>query len=178
MDRIVVIGTSGTGKSSLARRIGKLLDTPVVELDALYHLPGWQSRPDDEFRELALEATAGDHWIVDGNYSQSREVVWPRAHMVIWLDYPRWLAMSRVIHRTLKRSITREELWNGNREPFSNLLSLDPEKSIIVWTWTTHGRRRQQYEDMVEDPQWAHIDFRRLSHPRELKPLIEELRNS
>jgi adenylate kinase family enzyme len=88
MDRIVVIGTSGTGKSTLARRLGRLLDLPVVEMDSLYHLPDSQSRPDDEFRVMSLEATAGDRWIVDGNYSQSRDVVWPKAEMVIWLDYP------------------------------------------------------------------------------------------
>ncbi len=175
MARIVVIGTSGTGKSTLARRIGEMLDLPVVEMDALHHMPGWQERPEDEFRQMIIEATKGPRWVVDGNYSKSRDVVWPRAQMVIWLDYPRWRTMSRVIRRTVRRVISREELWHGNREPLSNLWSLDPEKSIIAWAWTTHASRRQRYERMLEDPRWSHIDFRRVRRPGDLPMVLAEL---
>lgn len=175
MDRIVVIGTSGTGKSTLARKIGATLNLPVVEMDALHHMEGWEIRPDDEFRALAADATKGARWVVDGNYSQNRDVIWPKAEMVIWLDYPLWLTMGRVVRRTVRRAVTREELWHGNKEPLSNLLSLDPKKSIIAWAWTTHAPRRQRYEEMLEDPRWSHIDFRRVRRPRQAARVLDEL---
>lgn len=175
MDRIAVVGTSGTGKSTLARRIGELLDLPVVELDALHHLPGWQTRPDEDFRAMVAAATGGDSWVCDGNYSKARDVIWPRCQMVIWLDYPRWLAMNRVVRRTIRRTVTRQELWNGNREPLSNLWRLDPQRSIIAWTWTTHNRRREELEREINDPRWSHIEFRRLTHPSQVEALLSEL---
>ncbi len=172
MERIVVIGTSGSGKSTLARRIGDRLNLPVIELDALHHLPGWEVRPVDEFRELVDRATVGRRWVVDGNYSATRDIVWARAQVVIWLDYPRWRSMARVIRRTVWRAATREELWHGNREPWSNFVSLDPERSIIAWTWTTHADRRRRYAEMIEDPAWDHLEFRRLTHPSQIGPLM------
>ncbi len=79
-------------------------------------------------------ATEGPGWVVDGNYSVVRDVVWAKADAVVWFDLPYVTVLARVVRRTVRRSLTREELWNGNREPFSNLWSLDPKKSIIAWT--------------------------------------------
>lgn len=174
-DRIVVIGTSGSGKSTVARRIGDRLGMPVVELDALHHLPGWEPRPVEEFRGLVAEAIAGHRWVVDGNYTIVRDLVWPRTQTVLWLDYPRRIVMSRVVRRSLRRVVTRQELWHGLYERWGNLLSLEPEKSIIVWAWTTYHDRRRRYLAATEDPAWDHIQFVRLGHPRQADRLISGL---
>lgn len=175
VSRIVVVGTSGAGKSTAARRIGERLGLDWIELDALFHLPGWEQRPDEEFRALVAEATAGDAWVVDGNYAVVRDIVWSRAHVVVWLDYARRRVMSRVVCRTLRRLATRELLWEKVTEPWSNVLSLDPARSIIAWAWTTYGERRRRYARLVEDPAFAHVQFHRVTHPRDLGRVIELL---
>ena len=85
--RTVVIGSSGAGKTTLAQQLGSTLGHPVVQLDALYWAPAWKPRADTEFQRLVDEATSGDRWVVDGNYAGVRDVVWPRASTIIWLDF-------------------------------------------------------------------------------------------
>jgi adenylate kinase family enzyme len=173
--RIVVIGTSGSGKSTVARRLGERLGLDVVELDSMFHLPGWNQRPEEEFRSLVAEATAGEAWVVDGNYATVRDITWSRADVVVWLDYARWRVMTRVIRRTLKRLVTRELLWGKVREPWANVLSLDPQRSIIAWAWTTYSHRRLRYGRLIEDPAYAHIDFCRVRRPTELEGTLGRL---
>ena len=138
------------------------LGAPHVELDSIYHQPGWTPLGDEEFRERVGEATARDRWVVDGNYSVVHDIVWRSADTIVWLDLPYATVLSRTIRRTVRRTATREELWNGNREPFSNLWSLNPEKSIIAWAATRHGVYRRRYTEAEGDPRWAHLRFVRL----------------
>lgn len=175
MDRVVVIGTSGSGKSTFARTLAESFDLPLVELDAIHWMPGWEERPTEHFLEMVDAATSGERWVVDGNYSKARDVVWPRADTVIWLDYPRRVVMGRIVRRTLFRMITREALWNGNRERLSNLFSRDPMKNIVIWSWTTYERRRLEYSSIVDEPAWAHLDLIRVGSPREAGALIRKL---
>lgn len=127
MKRISVIGSSGSGKSTMARRLETAFDLPVLELDSIYHQEDWEPLPDDEFRDRVSEFVSGDGWIVDGNYTSHgvAQLVWPRADTVVWMDPPRRTVMARVVRRSLRRAITRQELWNGNRERWSNLFSRD-----------------------------------------------------
>ena len=133
-----------------------------MELDAIYHQPGWTQLPEEEFRSRVDLATAPDSWVVDGNYSAVRDVVWTKADTVVWFDLPYLVVLTRTVRRTLRRTVTREELWNGNREPFSNLWSLDPEKSIIAWAATRHGRYRRRYSAAESDARWSGLHFVRL----------------
>ena len=143
MQRVSVVGNSGSGKTSLARELAAAMDVPLLELDSTFHLPGWTDLPVDEFRARVSEFIRGDGWIVDGNYSAVRLLVWARADTVVWVDPPHPVVMARVVRRTLRRVVTREELWNGNREPWSNVSSLDPKRSIVAWSWT----QRRKYRD-------------------------------
>ena len=111
---------------------------PFVELDAVYWQPGWTPLPGEQFRRRVDELTAGSGWVVDGNRSAVRDLDWRRADTVVWLDPPRWTVLQRVVGRTVWRTVTRQELWNSNREPLTGLVRLDPEKSIIRWAWTRH----------------------------------------
>jgi adenylate kinase family enzyme len=162
--RVVVGGVSGSGKSTLARALAALLDAPHVELDAYFHGPGWTERSDEEFVASVTAATAGDRWVVDGNYSRCRDAWWDRATDFVWLDYPRHVATLRTVRRTARRLATREELWNGNREQWRNLLD---SGHPIRWSWTQHPGSRAKYEATTADPRWSHLRVTRLRSPKE-----------
>ncbi len=166
MRRVAVVGNSGSGKSMLATRLARRLGVAHVELDSIFHLAGWRELSADDFRTAVLAATAAAGWVVDGNYSAVRDLVWDRADTVVWLDLPRPLVMRRITWRTLMRMITRRRLWNGNRESLRNLFSTDPERSIILWAWIKHAEYRARYADAMVDPRWSHLRFVRLTSAR------------
>ena len=159
MLRVSVVGNSGSGKTSLARELAAAMDVPLLELDSIFHLPGWTELPPEEFRARVSEFARGDAWVVDGNYSTVRLLVWARADTVVWVDPPHPVVMARVVRRTLRRVVTREELWNGNREPWSNIFSVDPARSIVAWSWTQRHKYRDRYSAAMTDPEWAHVEF-------------------
>jgi len=162
--RIVVVGTSGSGKTTFARRLAAGLGIPHVELDALHWEPEWTEASDEVLRARVAEATAQDAWVVDGNYSRVRGILWPRASAVIWLDYPLRTILTRVLLRTLRRVFTREELWNGNRERFFR--SVFGRESIIRWALRTYRTRRREYPALFARPEYAHLSVVRLRSPR------------
>jgi adenylate kinase family enzyme len=153
MHRILVVGASGSGKSTVARFLAARLGVPWVELDAIYHGADWAPRP--TFTEDVDTATRGVAWVVDGNYAPVRELLWSRADAVVWLDLPRWLVEWRVVRRSLARWVMRTELWNGNREA-SPLGWLDPGHPVR-WSWTKHAEYRVRYAARFTDPAWAHL---------------------
>jgi adenylate kinase family enzyme len=173
VERVSVVGNSGSGKTTLALAIGAALDAPALELDSVFHLPGWAELPPEQFRAAVSAFVAGGRWVVDGNYTQVQDLVWARADTVVWLDYPRWLVMRQLIGRTLRRLVGRQPLWNGNRELWRNLASLDPTRSIIAWAWTRHSVYREQYGAAVAiHPE---LTFVRLCSPAEAKSLVARL---
>ena len=145
LQRISIVGVPGSGKSTTGRALAELLDAPFNELDSVFHRPGWTRLAVPEFQVAVGRLVAEDRWVVDGNYSDVRDLVWARADTIIWLDRPRVLATARVLRRTLRRVSRREELWNGNRERWTNLLRRDPERNIVLWAWTKHPMYRRQY---------------------------------
>ena len=95
----------------------------MLELDGVFHQPGWTELPMKEFRRRVSEfVTESDGWVVDGNYSTVRDLVWGRADTVVWFDLPRYEVMRRLSWRTARRGVLRMELWNGNRETLRKLL--------------------------------------------------------
>src|SRR4051812_9560953 len=107
MKRVSVVGNSGSGKSTFARSLADKIGATCLDLDAIFHLPDWQELPPDEFRARVDEATAGESWVIDGNYTVVRSIVWARADTVVWLDFPRSLIMRRVVTRTFRRAVRR-----------------------------------------------------------------------
>lgn len=172
MRRVSVVGVSGAGKSTLARQLAHTLGVPHVELDGIYHQPNWTPLDPEEFAQKVREVAAGPAWVIDGNYSSIRYIVWARADTVVVLDLPRWRVMSQLLARTLRRAITGEELWNGNREHLRNLVSRDPERNILLWSWTTHAKNRRRYRDPARDPRWSALTFRRVRSRREAQALV------
>ena len=147
---------------------------PHLELDSVFHQPGWEPLPLDEFQRAVAARAAEDGWVIDGNYSAVQPIVWARADTVVWLDPPRRTVMRQVIWRTLRRAVTRQELWNGNREPLTNFLSLVPEKSIISWAWHNHAKYRARYGAAPADPANAHLTFIRLTSRRDVSRFLAD----
>lgn len=175
-NRIAVIGATGSGKTTLAQRLGDILDLPVIELDALHWMPGWTEKPWPEIRTDLDRMTRQDRWITDGNYSQVRDLIWPRADTIIWLDYPFLSIFLRLFIRTLKRVFLKVELWNGNRERFrENFLSRD---SLFVWLVTSFPKPRKNYPLAFQEPQHAHLQVLRFTHPRQTERWMKTLKQS
>lgn len=175
MRRVVVVGTSGTGKSTLARALAERIGAAWLELDAVHHLPGWEPSTTAEFRAAVSEFLAiHDRWVVDGNYGAVRDLLWTAADTAVWLDLSRARTMWRVTTRSLRRVLTREELWNGNREEWRNLLAWDPERSIVRWAWTTHGERRERFPIELREPRWQPLAVHRLRTPSEVARFLED----
>lgn len=180
MERVVVLGTSGSGKTTVARELAGLLDLPYLELDSIFHQDGWGATPGHVFQDQVRAFVSAPRWVVDGNYTSHgmREVLWPSADTFVWLDLPRRAVMRRVVTRTLRRVITREELWDGVTEPWSNLYSTDPEKNIMVWAWTTFEHNRAKYEMRMEDGSWSHAEVHRLVSPRDVDRFLSSARQT
>jgi adenylate kinase family enzyme len=150
MNRIVVLGTSGSGKTTLARELARRLSIPHIELDALYWEPNWTEAPRPLFRARVEQAVQQDRWVLDGNYRSVRDIVWPRADTIVWLDYSMSVVFSRVFVRTMQRCWTRQELWSGNRERFWTQF-FTADDSILVWVITSWRKHRRDYPKALRE---------------------------
>jgi energy-coupling factor transporter ATP-binding protein EcfA2 len=174
--RIAVIGATGSGKTTLTQQLGILLNLNVIELDALHWMQGWTEAPWEEMRARLDALTCQDHWITDGNYGQVRDLIWPRADTIIWLDYPLLMVFVRLFIRTIQRVFLKIELWNGNRERFKdNFFSRD---SLFLWLISTHLQHKKKYPIALQEPQHAHLQVIRFKHPRQTALWIESLHES
>lgn len=176
IQRIHVTGNSGSGKSTVAARIAQRLGVPHIELDAINWQAGWTALETEPFRARVADATAGQGWVVDGNYSEVRSTFRPRCQVVLFLDIPLWLSLARLFRRSFQRSLGRQELWNGNREDLWNVFF--SRDSLIGYTLSTHKRRRADYEYSRRDPANQHITFLRLKNQQQIEQFIASLPQS
>lgn len=166
VERINVIGTSGSGKSTFARRLAGILDLPYVEMDRLYWGPNWSEPSDAEFLPRVETATAADRWVLDGNYSRTTPIKWRRVQLVVWLDlsFPR--TVSRVIGRCLRRSWSGTELWPGTGNVETLAKSFLSRDSIILWAITSYRRNRARYGRLFTSGEYPAVHFIRLRSPQ------------
>ena len=171
-----MVGTTGSGKTTLARALAAVLGCTHVELDALFWGPGWSMAELPVFRSRVASVVAGDGWVVDGGYSDVRDLVWARADTVVWLDYPLAVTLSRLLRRIAARIRDGTELWpgTGNRETIRNqVFSRDP----LVWfAIRTHHGRRRRIAAMLARPEYAHLVVHRFRQPREADEWLETQR--
>ncbi|MBD2120744.1 AAA family ATPase [Trichocoleus sp. FACHB-262] len=172
MQRISVVGTTGSGKTTLARHISQRLNIPHVELDALHWNPNWSESATDVFCSRVAEALSGDRWVVDGNYSEVRNLTWSSADTLVWLDLPFSTTFGRLLRRTVRRVVTQEELWSGNRETLTKALSQD---SILLWLFRTYHKRRREYPVLLQQPEYAHLKIIHLRSPQVAQTWLKEL---
>jgi adenylate kinase family enzyme len=155
-----------------ARLLADRLGLPYVELDALNHGPGWVEATPEELRAKVAPIVAQDAWVIDGSYrSKLGSMIHERADTIVWLDLPIRVWLPRLARRTLRRMVTREELWNGNRERVRDLFE---RPNIFEWAFASHRRNRRTFEASVA----RHADARlvRLRSPREVREYLGSLR--
>lgn len=174
MKRVIVIGSSCSGKTTLARHLAEILGFEQIELDALHWGPDWSMPATGSFRSAVEERICGDYWVVDGNYSVVRDIVWSKATDAIWLNYPFYIVFSRAVVRTMKRIISREVLYNGNRESFRRAFL--SRGSILLWIIRTFRRRRKGYRALFAADVFPNLCLIELRRPRDARRLLASLR--
>ncbi|MCK6842352.1 AAA family ATPase [Enterobacter roggenkampii] len=176
--KINVIGTSGSGKSTLAKQIATALSIPCIEMDRLYWQANWQGTPDDEFQaKLAQALQASPDWVIDGNYNRTRPVKWRNVDVVVWVDYGFTRTLWQAVTRAMKRAWHKHELWpgTGNKESFRR--AFFSRESIIIWTIKTWRNNRTRYEADLQNPQYSHIRFVRITRREQVETLIASLKS-
>ncbi|MEN0111858.1 MAG: AAA family ATPase [Planctomycetota bacterium] len=163
-DRVAVVGSPGSGKTTLARRLAAEHGLRHVELDSVFFQPGtWEPRPTAEFRDEVARAVAEPRWVMDGNYRVARDLIWPRATTVVWLDYSLTVCFTRLLRRTIRRCWTREVLPHGARETWRT--SFASGDSILLYLLRMHAVRRQKTAEALALPEFAGIDIVRVARP-------------
>lgn len=131
-------GAAGSGKTTLAALVARVLRVPHIEIDGLFHGPGWTVR--ESFESDVAEFVARPAWVTEYQYAIVRDRLTDRIDLLIWLDLPRPVVMRQVTLRTLRRRLLRERLWPAsNVEPPLHTFFADPEH-IVRWAWNTHDR--------------------------------------
>jgi adenylate kinase family enzyme len=140
----VIASASGCGKTTVGRALAARLGVPFVELDALNHGPGWTEATAAELRARVAPIVATDGWVIDGGYRRKLgDLVLEGADTVVWLDLPRREWVPRLVRRTIRRIVTREELWGGNHETVRDgFLRRD---GLLRFAWRNYARRRATY---------------------------------
>lgn len=162
--RVLFYGVTGSGKSSAAHAYAAASGLPEVSADDdIGWLPGWQQRSVEQQREIATDVAARDSWVLDSAYGVWRDIVVPRAELVVALDYPRWLSLGRLIRRSVRRVVTRQPVCNGNVETLARLFAKD---SIFYWHFNSFARKKRVFRAWQADPDMPPVlVFRK---PREL----------
>ncbi|WP_232520033.1 AAA family ATPase [Actinosynnema pretiosum] len=141
--RVLVAGTSGSGKTTPPGRIGESLGLPHVELDSLFRGPGQQPRPEfaDDVRALA----ARPRWVTEWQHHDARPVLAARADLPVRLDHPRAAALRRLVRRTALRRVADTVLWSGKAKPPLYTVFTDREH-VVRWAWNAHGGTRHHVD--------------------------------
>lgn len=173
--RMLVICSTGSGKTTLARKLAMRLGLEHIELDALYWEADWTPAPQDLFRERVERASCVQQWVSDGNYRVVRDILWPRAQAVIWLDYPLATVLWRLAKRSWKYWRTQQVLWSGNREDLQRDLRLWSDRSIFNWLIKSHARHQREYPALLLRPEYQHLLVVRFKTPASTQAWLDEL---
>ena len=171
MRRVAVIATaSGCGKTTFGRRLAERICVPFVELDAIHWQAGWRALDPAELRRRVEPVVSGEAWVVDGSYrGKLGDLVLERADTVVWLDLPRRIWLPRLVVRTLRRTLMRQEIWNGNRESLWTAVAGDD--SLFRYALTNERPRRHRYPREL-----ARYRVARLRTPGEVEAFLRSAR--
>jgi adenylate kinase family enzyme len=163
--KYVVVGASGNGKSTFSKRLAAKLNVPYIELDALNHLPGWQEASEEDFRRSVDDATSGDGWIADGSYyNRLGPSLFERADVVVWLDQPVPLVMTRLVRRAIGDIRTQRDLFNGNRQTWR--YAFWGWDSLVFFALRMAFSRRRVWARLFAE---LDVNVARLRSPREVE---------
>lgn len=148
--RVLFYGVTGSGKSSAAHAYAAASGLPEFSADDdIGWLPGWQQRSVEQQREIAADVAARDRWVLDSAYGVWRDILVPRAELVVALDFPRWLSLSRLLRRSLRRVFTKEPVCNGNIETLGRLFARD---SIFYWHFNSFAKKKRVFREWQSNP--------------------------
>ena len=180
MQRVSVVGGTGSGKTTFGRELARIMDVPFTELDAIVWQPDWKLLEAEEFRARVAERIAAPAWVVDGNYGGSgvRELVWARADTVIWLDFSLRVMLGRLWRRTIPRIRSGRELWpgTGNRETVRG--AFFSRDSLFLWAVTTHRKRRVGYSARLASLAAGGVQVIRLRRPADAERWLDAQREA
>jgi hypothetical protein len=171
----VVVGRTGSGKTTLARELAAVLDVRHVELDALYFGPNFSTVSPSVLKDRTREAVVGDRWVTDGNKSAVRDLVWPRADTIIWLDYPLVVSLWRLGGRARGRALTLQATAaeTGERRGLPKQLLLGAKG--VLGALRSHAGQRRAYPKMFAAPQNQHLEVHRLRSPKSTRLWLERV---
>ncbi|MBT2595319.1 adenylate kinase [Arthrobacter sp. ISL-72] len=169
--RVLFYGVTGSGKSSAAHAYAAASGLPGCSADDdIGWLPGWQQRSVDQQRLIAADVAGRDRWVLDSAYGLWRDIIVPRADLIVALDYPRWLSLFRLLCRSLQRIITKQPVCNGNVETLGRLLTRD---SIFYWHFSSFARKKRLFTEWQSNPDMPPvIVFRR---PKDLNDWLAQV---
>jgi len=162
MNRVAVIGASGSGKTTFSAALARKLKATHVELDALHWEPNWRMADLPVFKQRVTKATEAERWVCDGSYMKVRDVFWARADTIVWLDPGLPTVVRRLVKRTATRWWSQEELWSGNRESLREHFSKD---SLVLFAIKQVSRHRVEYPRALAEPGYEHLTLVHLTSP-------------
>ncbi|MGD0464036.1 MAG: adenylate kinase [Tepidisphaeraceae bacterium] len=174
MRRVVVIGASCSGKTTLAESTAQRLELPHFEMDSMVWGPNWSLPSDEQLLAQVKSIIEHEAWVVDGVFPEHRDLVWARADTIIWLNYPMTLVFSRALRRTLKRCITRQPLGEHNVETWRR--TFFSSRSQLLWVIHSWRKRRRDYPKIFRRPENRHLRILRFSSPRQAEAWLAALR--
>ncbi len=166
MERIMIIGCGGAGKSTLARQLGEKLNIPVVHLDKIWWQNGWQHISEEVFDEKLLEEVKKDRWILDGNYNRTMPLRLPHCDTIIYLDFSRWACLLGVAKRVITTYGTvRPDMGEGCPERF--------DLDFLKWVWNFNREHREKNYRLLNEAEG--IETIVLKNRRAVKRFLESL---
>ena len=173
MKRIVIVGTSCTGKTTLSKTLERKLGIPAQDIDELHWLPDWKHVTTEELEVKVSDFIKADSWSLTGNYSSVRALIWERVDTVIWLNYPLPFVLLQALKRSLKRIFTIELVCNGNRETF--IQTFFTRDSILWWIIKSHGRNLERYREAQKNSKYSKIKILEFYDRYELQNWLDSL---
>ena len=144
MERIIIIGCGGAGKSTLARQLGEKTGLPVVHLDKLFWHPGWVESTKEEMDAKIMQALAQPQWIMDGNFNRTLPERLKRCDTVIYLDFSCVACLMGVVKRILTTYGTvRPDMGEGCPERI--------DLNFLKWVWNFNKNKREKYYKLLNE---------------------------
>ena len=167
MQRVAIIGSCGAGKSTLAIALGKKLNVPVIHLDAYYWQPGWRKTEAQRWQQIQQKLIKANSWIIDGNYGGTMNIRLAAADAIIWLDFNRYVCLSRVVKRYLQ--------YPGKTRP--DMAAKCPERlnyELLKYVWNFPQIHRPKIVDKLAQYQ-ENKQIIMLQRPRQVSNLLQQI---
>jgi len=170
MKRVFIVGSGGSGKTTLGNTIASHIGCDATQLDALFWQDDWIPSPIEDFKQRVVESTSGETWVLDGNYRNTVfDDVFDRADTFIWLNLPKWTILWRCLKRDILKKISREKYFGKNCPP-----TLSGSIKLLVFVYRTHEERNASLKLKATEARSKNKEVVVLNKPKEVQEFIEE----